>query len=243
MNYYKLIENDNFIGVGTSADMRRFQTKHRVLLVCDEAQAQYMNCNGILYRTGWMRPLTSDSVSYLECEVVQIEENEYQILKQSIDAGEEVSIIEEEEVIEITEEVDETVETLLSAKISEMSMRCRKSIVDGFSVTLSDGEERHFALTTQDQLNLMSAMVMVTAGETTIPYHADGELFCYFSAEDITSIYNAAMGHKASHTIYFNSLKAYINSLKEISEIAKITYGTEIPEEFRSEVMSDLLTN
>jgi predicted DNA-binding ArsR family transcriptional regulator len=43
--------------------------------------------------------------------------------------------------------------------------------------------------------------------------------------------------HKTYHTTYYNSLKNYINSLQTIEEIAAITYGIEIPDEYKSEVL------
>ena len=240
MTYYKLIDDGVFIGVGTSTDLRRFQTKHRIILSCDESQAQYICFGGELYRASWMLPVCTDTVSCRVVEVVPIEENEYSIFKQ---ADESDNILIEEDEVEVTTAVaDDTLEALIAAKISEMSTTCRLAITDGFSVVLSDGEKHHFSLTTQDQLNLMGVMAMVAAGETSIPYHADGELFCYYAAEDIITINTAATEHKTYHTVYFNSLKSYIKSLGSVSEIADITYGVDVPEEFRSEVLNDCMT-
>jgi hypothetical protein len=38
--------------------------------------------------------------------------------------------------------------------------------------------------------------------------------------------------HIDYHTIYYNSLKNYILSLKTVKEISEINYGIDIPEEF-----------
>jgi hypothetical protein len=42
----------------------------------------------------------------------------------------------------------------------------------------------------------------------------------------------AATQFKMYHTTYYNALKAYINSLNNIEEIAAITYGIELPQAF-----------
>jgi hypothetical protein len=54
-----------------------------------------------------------------------------------------------------------------------MSRTCRQTIEAGFDLVLR-GETRHFSLTTQDQLNLMSLGTLVQT-QDLIPYHADGE--------------------------------------------------------------------
>jgi len=61
-----------------------------------------------------------------------------------------------------------------------MSYNCRKAIENGFDLILR-GETHHFSLTTQDQLNLMN---LDTTAEL-IPYHADGESYTYYTAEEI----------------------------------------------------------
>ena len=41
---------------------------------------------------------------------------------------------------------------------------------------------------------------------------------------------------KTYHIAYFNSLKAYINSLRSIDKVAAISYGDVIPSKYQSEV-------
>jgi len=124
---------------------------------------------------------------------------------------------------------------LREAKIAEMSSACRQAIENGIDIIAQD-KMRHFSLTTQDQLNLMSLNVMAQT-QDIIPYHADGEQCIYYTAEEIKQIVAAANSHKIWHTTYYNALKAYINSLETIEEISAITYGTPIPDEFKTEVL------
>lgn len=128
------------------------------------------------------------------------------------------------------------------AKISEMSASCNSVITRGFDVELSDKEKHHFSLTVQDQLNLITLSSLATAGETVIPYHADGEICREYSAEDISLIVNAATAFKTYHVTYFNSLKVYIKALSDISQISQIKYGVDIPEEYQSDILKTLLS-
>lgn len=128
-----------------------------------------------------------------------------------------------------------------AAKIEEMSEACHAAIVAGFDVTLSDGERHHFSLTVEDQLNINALYGLLASGMTQVPYHADGEACVYFSAEDFGLIVQAATAHKTYHESYFNSLKSYINSKRTAGTVEEIVYGTEIPEQYQSDVLKALL--
>ena len=116
-----------------------------------------------------------------------------------------------------------------------MSYACRIAIENGFDLELR-GEMHHFSLTTQDQLNLMSLSTM-TQTQSLIPYHADGEECTFYTAEEINQIINAAASFKNYQIAYHNALKTYINALDTIEAIAAITYGTPIPDEYKTNVL------
>ena len=42
MRYYKIIINNEIVGIGTTIDLRKFQKKHEIFLSCDESEAQYI---------------------------------------------------------------------------------------------------------------------------------------------------------------------------------------------------------
>ena len=127
------------------------------------------------------------------------------------------------------------------AKIEEMSAKCNEVITNGFNVVLSDGENYHFSLTVQDQLNLITlSSIAASSDEDNIPYHADGGLCKYYSAKDIVTIVNSATAYKTYHVTYFNSLKSYISSLNDINSVLAITYGIEIPNEYQSDILKEL---
>lgn len=126
-------------------------------------------------------------------------------------------------------------------KISEMSAACNKTITDGFDVTLSDGVTRHFSLSTQDQLNLITlSTLLATTEQEVFPYHADGEVCGFYSRADTVSIMNKATEFKTIHVTYFNSLKSYISSLEEKEKIKNIYYGMKIPVEYQTDVLKSL---
>lgn len=245
MNYYKLISGTNIVGIGLSLDLRRFQKKHRIILFCNEESAQYIQYKEILYHDNWMLPITTDTVEYETAEVIRIDEQEYNTLKAALETEDEIVIEPETPIEEAPEYIDPneeiTVDYVKSVKIAEMSNICNKVITNGFEVVLSDGNSYHFSLTTQDQLNLITLSSMVANGEEQIPYHADGELCRFYSAEDINIIITTATQFKTYQVSYFNALKAYIESMTDIETIGAVVYGMEIPAEHQSDVLKVLL--
>lgn len=243
MHYYKIINGSNFVGVGTTLDLRRFQFKHRIVLCCEEDEAQYIQCEGILYHADWMKPETMVDSGCLTLDVIKIDKTEYDTLYKAVESGEEVQIpdeeISEEPYIDQTEEI--TIEYVRNSKISEINNICNKTIISGFDIVLSDNESHHFSLTTQDQLNLITLSTMVASGEQEIPYHADGEPCKYYSVNDINSIISMATFFKTYQVSYFNALKIYIESLEDIESVSQVYYGIEIPTEYQTEVLQSLL--
>lgn len=136
---------------------------------------------------------------------------------------------------------EEPLNTIKANKTTEMSAACRAAIVAGFDVTLSDGKDHHFSLTVEDQLNLNALFGLLATGAEQVPYHADGETCMYFTAADMQTVVQEATAHKTYHESYFNSLKAYIASKRTAASVHAIEYGTEIPEQYQSDVLKTLL--
>ena len=246
MDYFKLIQNTIIIGVITQDNFYQYQPKHHIFVTSPPAYGQYIIYNEVRYRADWMAATITDDIAYQTIEVVAIDKEEYDILYQAIETNEEILIeqpepepIEEEIFIDPIEEA--TIDFIRTSKLAEMNSTCNKTIPKGFDITLSDGNSYHFSLTTQDQLNLITLASMVEGGETQIPYHADGEPCKFYSVEDINAIITKATEFKTYHISYFNSLKIYINNMETKEDIAAVTYGTEIPEEYQSEVLKNLI--
>lgn len=238
MKYYKIMTFENkFIGAVSSSDFIRYSFIGHSYMRCNEKKGEYVVFNGITYRAAWMAPCKTDR-TYIEAQIIEISEEEYQIFMNAIEHNETIPD-EQEDIPPLPEPIDEieaeTIEFVRSSKISEMSLQCRKTIEAGIDIQLRM-ETKHFSMDTQDQLNLMSLGVMAQTQEL-IPYHADGETCIFYTADEINQIVAAATAHKVYHTTYYNALKNYINSLTTIEEIAAITYGTPIPDEYQSEVL------
>ena len=250
MTYYKVIKDNEFVGIGTSYELRKYQLKHGILLVADDNTAQYIQINDKLYRDNWFKVLTTNTIEYETASISVIDESEYQQLFEAIDAGEEISNVTNDEDTFYQEDdnvVDSdsiiTLDYLKTQKIKEMSYYCNQAIVNGFDVELSDGRTHHFSLTVQDQLNLITLSSLAASGVDNIPYHADGELCEFFSVNDIQTIVKAATELKTYHTTYYNSLKLFIQSLVDRDDVVNVIYGANIPDEYKSDVLIALLSN
>ena len=255
MIYYKVIQNNEFIGIGTSYELRKYQPKHNILLIAHDDAAQYIDVNGTLYRDSWLKPINSNDnfIKYENASISVISAEEYQQLSEAIDKGQEIQIAtEQDNLIQDNSEQSEqqipiveivTIDYLKEQKIKEMSYMCNQIIANGFDIVLSDGNKHHFSLTVQDQLNFITLANMIQSGETILAYHADGELCRYYSAEDISKVIKYATEFKTYHTTYYNSLKSYIQSIQDRESIRTITYGIDIPVEYQSDILKVILAN
>ena len=245
MKYYKIIQNNNFIGVICSTNFIQYQKRNHFYMISDESHGEFVECNGKLYRSGWMPPVPNEATQpYEQAVIVEITEEEYNTYQQAIENNEEIVINTEDDVIPAPEIIDidpveeTSIEFIRTSKLTEMSYTCRTTIEAGFDLELR-GEIHHFSLDTQDQLNLISLSAMAQT-QSLIPYHADGEECIFYTSEEINEIVETATAFKIYHTTYYNALKTYINALETIEEIAAIEYGTPIPEEYKSDVLKAL---
>ena len=250
--YYKIIKANEFIGVGTSYELRKYQSKHNILLVANDDTAQYIDINGKLYRDSWFKTITHD-IQYENANISVISKEEYEQLFEAIDKDKKIELAQEQDVImqdsleqserQIPTEETVIIDFLKEQKIKEMSYICNQMIVNGFDIELSDKKSHHFSLSVQDQLNLITLSAMVSSGEEVIPYHADGELCEYFSASDIGLVIKTSTELKTYHTTYYNSLKLYIQSLDNREAIFDVYYGMHVPEEYESDVLKAFMAN
>lgn len=136
---------------------------------------------------------------------------------------------------------EELLEAARSSKKSEMSAACEQTIYSGVSVTLQNGSVEHFSLTEHDQINLFGKQAQLAAGADQLEYHADGQPCRYYSAADMQAIINASMFHVSYHTTYCNALNMWIAGCRTAEEVREISYGVEVPEEYRSEVLQSYI--
>lgn len=242
MKYYKIIDNNVVIGVINSNNFIEFQPVTSCFLRSNEEHGEFVSYNGSLYRDTWMKPIAWQT-NYIQVQLIEIDEETYNIFIAAIEHNEELPQEETEipQQDEIINPIDvASLEFIRASKINEMSLACRRAIENGFDLELHEGT-RHFSLTTQDQLNLMSLSALAQT-QSLIPYHADGEECTFYTSEEINLIMQTATELKIYNTTYFNALKEYINALDTIEEISAVTYGVDIPEEYKSDVLKILET-
>jgi len=130
-----------------------------------------------------------------------------------------------------------------AAKRAEVSVACEQVIYSGVSVTLADGTTEHFSLTEHDQINLFGKQAQIATGMEQMEYHADGQPCRYYSAADMQAIIKAAMWHVSYHTTYCNALNMWIAGCQTAEEVMEISYsyGADVPEEYRNEVLAAYL--
>jgi hypothetical protein len=146
---------------------------------------------------------------YVVADVIRIEEDEYNCLLSAIESNEEIKFAEElvVEYEPVVDEVEElTVDYIRSAKLAELKYECNKAITEGFDMELCDGGTRHFTLSMDDQINLLTQ--------------------AYFN-EDMQAVIVVMNNFKVKHMTHLKELEEYVYSLTDIEEIAKVAYRKE----------------
>lgn len=117
--------------------------------------------------------------------------------------------------------------------LEKMSMACQAAIEAGVDVEVSTGTE-HFSLDSTDQMNLTNMNILVAAGMSGYPYHADGKVCRVYNAEEITKIATAATQWVTANTTLNNSIVAWINRIETEEELNTVEYSVEtLPEDLK----------
>ena len=126
-------------------------------------------------------------------------------------------------------------------KHKELSKICEERIFAGVDVNIN-GLTKHFSLTEHDQLNLFGKQVQLASGAEQLEYHADGQACCYYSAAEMQLIIETAMAYVSYNTTYCNALYMWIDGCKTIEEVKSITWGSDVPVEYQSDVLQNYLS-
>ena len=235
---YKAVKDEKIIDAYEQLNYVRYDENAKMFLRCNKND----NPQGIIQRNGikiyhvkdW-EDIPKEAGNY---ETITLEE----IINKSIYDGIITALDQEQEVTNVTEKAKENtmdLEFIRSGKIKEMTNDCNQIITNGLDLELN-AVKGHFSFTEQNQMYINLLTVRANNGDTLLPYHADDEVDTIFSKEDILKLKEAMDYHVMYHRVYLNSLQIYINSIKDIDELNNVTYGANIPEEFRSEVLNQL---
>mgnify|MGYP007033164410 CR=1 FL=1 len=138
------------------------------------------------------------------------------------------------------EPYEPTLEEVKEMKLQEIAMECEQAIYSGVDVVLPGGAE-HFSLTEKDQINLFGKQAQMAAGAERFEYHQDGHPCRYYTKEEMQMIVESALGYVTYHTTYCNALNVWVRALEDVDAVNMVTYGCDIPEEYQSEVLKDIL--
>lgn len=231
--FYKAIKDGKIVDVFSDTDLVyvRMDSFLHIPVRCGKKAEAF----GILSSDMSAIYALSDTEGYNTVELVEFDSQEdYEAIRKALDetGG---SVVDSEPEPEPVEQ--ETIEFVKEKKVSAMAAACEAAIVAGFSVTDQEGKEHHYSLAVTDQIMLAQLGLKAQTGSDLLPWHADGELCRFYSAEEMIAI-NTQMENLISyHQTYFNSLKQYILSLDDVAVISAVEYGMEIPEAYRSEVL------
>ena len=125
--------------------------------------------------------------------------------------------------------------------LEKMSMACQAAIESGVDVEVSTGTE-HFSLDSTDQMNLTNMNILVAAGVSGYPYHADGKVCRVYNAEEITKIATAATQWVTANTTLNNSLVAWINRIETEEELNTVEYSVEALSEDLKKAYYEIVT-
>ena len=235
--FYKAIKDGIVVDVYKDLQYVKYDTKSKMVLRCKKHDVP----EGIIQRNGekiyqvedWPSlPGEYETVSLVEFDAQDV----YDGLLAALNENELVKEPEEEIVIDTQD-----IELAREGKINAMSSMCEKTITEGFDIELSDGESHHFSLEVTDQIMISVLAQKALAGETNLPWHADGEPCQFWTPQDILAINSAMERLVTYHQTYFNSLKMYILSIEDFITLNNISYGCDIPEEYQSNVYKVLI--
>ena len=128
---------------------------------------------------------------------------------------------------------------LRNERLAEFQNACQDAIYEGGEVATSEGVKR-FALTLQDQINLIGVRHLFDKSSLAIPYHADGEAIRLWSRDDIQKILQEADRHIAYHQVYFSMLREWMRRTS-YPEFLGIDYGDPLPDDL-AKSMAEILT-
>ena len=153
MKYYKIVKDDEFVGVVSSANFVRKHRKRMMLQHVNETEGQFISYNGKLYRATWMQPLPDVQYNFEEVGVEEISKELYDKFSAAIENEEVIDY--NPPVVAYTKVIDPvetwSLEYARQVKIAALGTACTKAIEDGITV-----DDHHYSLAITDQLNLFN---------------------------------------------------------------------------------------
>lgn len=241
--YYKAVKDGKIIDAYDFLSHVRYDAAAGMILRCagEDTPQGIIQRNGMcIYHVDGWEPFPEEAGSYGTVELQEIPDADtYLAIIKALKDDEEIPDVPEPEP---DPGPDEDINFVKNSKVRAMSAKCEQTIVEGVTVTLTDGKVYRFALNLSDQIMIDSLANRAKSGENALPYHADGEQDRFFSTADILTVKNAMDAHVLYNRTYFNSLREYIEALEDAVSVSEIQYGVEIPDEYQSDVLKAVLS-
>lgn len=223
---YKIIHEGKVIDVVKTPKFLRFISKNNIALASETTAEGIASSDGkTAYSFG---PCKKSGVKQVKIEAIS--ETEFSRLKYLLNSGQPLNI-------------DDEINEAKQNTIARLSVACKNSITEGFTIALSNGRPYHFRLTAEDQLNLMQIESQLNAGVKSFIYHATNKPCEVFYKHDMVKIINAYRKHVEYHTTYFNCAKHYIMGLQDLTVINLFTYGKPITSTVSDETIRKILSD
>lgn len=128
--------------------------------------------------------------------------------------------------------------------LSQISESAQEDIYKGDIVTLSDGTSGKFTYKMEDQTNLTNSISIIDklmalhedSSQIKLPYHSSGQSCQFYSPIDIITIYFTLFMRSIKIQTYTNAVNILVKQAQTKEEIAKCTYGMELPENIQKNV-------
>lgn len=240
--YYKALLDGNIVDALDDLQCVCYFPQIKAILRCGKKDTPHgiISTDGgsIWHVEGWPDFPEEENKVYDTVTLAEIDETEYQALREAFDSG--AGAIPEPEPEPEPDDMD-SLEFVREAKLSAMGKACEAAIQSGFSVTDAGGITHHYTLDVTDQIMIAQLAVKAQNGAEQLPWHADGEACRFYTGSEILGL-NREMEELITYQqTYFNSLKQYLLSLGTVAEVSAVWYGMEIPEEYQSEVLLALI--
>ncbi len=175
------------------------------------------------------------------CDVENVWHDAIRINFKKVTLEEKIATLDNK-VNELSGVVDESamnIEEYRLFKKSQIGNVCRATIYMGADIDTSHGKQ-HFSYTDDDQANMKVLFDAASKTKVGAPYHADGETCVTYTWEDIVQIYVGLQTNLLTQTTYCNALNRLIDRLPSKTEISKIEYGQELPQDLKESMDSAL---
>lgn len=125
-------------------------------------------------------------------------------------------------------------------RVGQLGDECRKAIYAGLDIETSLGKQ-HFTYNAEDQVNIKTLFDAAMMTKLDVPYHQSKAQCIVYPWEDAMKIYVALQSNLLYHITYCNALNMYIREdICSKEEMAKVTYGQEVPESRKEDMMTAL---